>query len=91
MRDLKHWRGLSALVHDAVEKGSLAVEEIQKHTARRTFSILESIPPIAPVARGIHVVHDASVSSVHVAIRAVNRAVGVVVASVLAADARKDG
>ena len=35
--------------------------------------MLEKIPSIATVARGVHAVHDASVTTVHGAIRAVNR------------------
>ena len=72
----ERWRGLAALVQDAVEHGSRAVERVQKATAQRTFAILEKIPPTADIARGIHAVHDASVSTVHGAIRTVNRVAG---------------
>jgi hypothetical protein len=74
--DAKRWRGLKSLVVDAVEHGSMAIERVQKETARRPFSILESIPPIAAPVRGIHLVHDASVSGVHGIIRLVTRTVG---------------
>jgi hypothetical protein len=69
----ERWRGLAALVEDAVEHGSRAVERVQKATAQRPFAVLEKIPSIATVARGVHAVHDASVTTVHGAIRAVNR------------------
>jgi hypothetical protein len=70
------WRGLAALVQDAVEHGSRAVERVQKATAQRPFAVLEKIPSIATVAKGVHAIHDASVSSVHGAIRTVNRVAG---------------
>jgi hypothetical protein len=72
---LKRWRGLRALVKDAVEHGSLTVERVQKETAARPFTILEQIPPIAELAKGVHEIHDLSVSSVHGIIRLVNRVV----------------
>ena len=66
------WRGVAALVRDAVEHGLRAVERVQIETAKRPFTILEAIPPIATPTKIVHVVHDASVATVHVAIRAVN-------------------
>ena len=75
MRTMKRWRGVAKLVTDAVEQGSKAVERIQKETARRPFGILEMIPAIAAPARAVHLIHDATVSGVHGAIRLVTRAV----------------
>jgi hypothetical protein len=74
--DLKKWRGLNALVVDAVVQASRAIERVQKETANRPFGILEQIPPIALPARGVHVIFDASVAGVHGAIRLVSRAGG---------------
>jgi hypothetical protein len=76
MSDLKRWRGLAALLQSAVENGSLAVERIQKDTAKVPFGILEQLPEIGPVARGAHLVHDVCVSGVHGSIRLVTRALG---------------
>jgi hypothetical protein len=73
---MKRWRGLKALVVDAVEHGSRAVEHIQKETARRPFEILEKIPPLQVPAKGIHEIHDTAVSGVHGMIRLVNKVVG---------------
>jgi hypothetical protein len=78
-----NWRGVAALVRDAVEHGSRAVERVQIESAERTFAILERIPPIAGATRIVHAAHDASVASVHTTIRVVNAAVGGVVAVVL--------
>lgn len=69
-------RGLRALVEDAVHHGSLAVERVHMETARRPFSILEKIPPIAVPVQVVHAVHDASVAASYAAVRLVNRAVG---------------
>jgi hypothetical protein len=84
-RQMKRWRGLGALVRDAVEHGSRAVERIQKETAARPFAILEAIPGVAGPTRVVHVIHDATVSGVHGTIRVVNHGVGAVLDGVLAA------
>ncbi len=73
---LSKWRGLAALVRDAVEHGSRAVERVQVETAARPFAILEEIPGVATPAKVVHVVHDLSVAGVHGSIRAVNTVVG---------------
>jgi hypothetical protein len=72
----ERWRGLVALVRDAVDGGSRAVERIQKETADKPFAILEAVPPIAVPAKIVHTVFDVSVAGVHGAVRLVNRAVG---------------
>ncbi len=73
---LRRWRGPKQLVESAVENGSIAIERLQKDTARRPFTILKSIPPIAIPARGIHELHDHIVSAVHGSIRITTRVVG---------------
>ncbi|HMJ16258.1 MAG TPA: hypothetical protein VK524_32815 [Polyangiaceae bacterium] len=72
----KRWRGVKNLLESAVENGSRAIERVHKETARRPFTILENIPPIALPARGIHELHDHVVSAVHGSIRITNRVVG---------------
>jgi hypothetical protein len=72
----KRWRGLKALVQDAVEHGSRGIERVQKETAAKPFAILEMIPPLAIPAKGVHEIHDTAVSAVHGVIRLVNRVVG---------------
>lgn len=76
MSTMKRLRGLRALVGDAVEHGSKAVEEVHKATAARTFFVLEAIPPIAKPAKVVHIVHDASLTGIYGMIRVVNRVVG---------------
>lgn len=72
----KRWRGMRALVTDAVEHGSRAIERVQMDTAKRTFDVLESIQPIAGPVRLVHLVHDATVGGVYGTIRVVNQVVG---------------
>ncbi|HEY3817301.1 MAG TPA: hypothetical protein VGL81_09030 [Polyangiaceae bacterium] len=90
MKDAKRWRGLVALVRDAVEHGSRAVEKIQLETAGRPFGILEQIPAVAEPTRVVHVIHDATVSGVHGVVRAVTRAVGTTADIVLRVAEEKD-
>jgi hypothetical protein len=82
---LKRWRGLRALVTDAVEHGSRAVERVQMDTAKRTFDVLEAIQPIAGPAKLVHLVHDATVGGVYGTIRVVNQVVGASVEAALEA------
>jgi hypothetical protein len=96
MADLKRLRGLRALIEDAVEHGSGAVERVHLATAARPFAVLERIPTTALVARSVHVAHDAIASSVYGTIRATNRLLGVAatmaldIAETLADDAEED-
>jgi hypothetical protein len=73
-------RGLRALLEDAVDQGASAVERVHKATAARPFDVLEHVPPIAPAARGIRLVHDATVTGVYEAIRQINHLVGATLA-----------
>ena len=79
------WRGLKALVQDAVEHGSRAVERVHLQTARRPFAVLESLPLVDGPARAAHAIHDATVAATYGAIRLVNRLAGGAVDALLAA------
>lgn len=68
---MERLRGLVALVVDAVEHGSRAVERVQKVNAGRTFAVLEAVPMIAAPAKVVHAVHDFSLVTTHATIRAV--------------------
>ena len=83
----KRWQGLRALVQDAVEQGSLAIEKVQKETAARPFHLLESVPAIARPTEVVHAVHDVAVTTTHASIRLVNRLVGGVLERVIDATA----
>jgi hypothetical protein len=83
MTSVNRLRGLRALLQDAVEQGTSAVERVHRATAARPFDILDHIPPIAPAARGVRLVHDATVAGVYETIRQVNRLVGVTLAAAI--------
>jgi hypothetical protein len=80
MANMDRWRGLRALLEQAVEHGTSAVERVHMATAARPFDILAHIPPVAPGARGVRAVHDVTVAGVYEAIRQVNRLVGATLA-----------
>jgi len=75
MSDLKQLRGLKDLVRDTMQHGTTAVEKVHLETARRPFSVLESIAGLSEPVKGIHEVHDAVVASTYGAVRAVAQAV----------------
>ena len=76
MKDVKRWKGLRALLGDAVEHGASAIERVHVATANRPFTIMEQIPGIAAPVKSIHQIHDAIVTHTYGAVRLVNRAVG---------------
>ena len=75
MSSLNRLRGLRALLEDVVEHGTTAVERVHMATAARPFDILD-LTPVAPAARGVRVIHDATVAGVYETIRQVNHLVG---------------
>lgn len=79
----KRLLGLRALLQDVVEHGSAAVERVHRETADRTFTVLEAIPPVAGAAKVARGVHGAVLTGVYGSIRQVNRAVGVVLTTVI--------
>jgi len=88
---MQRWRGLKALVADAVDHGSRAVERIQKETAKKSFDLLEQIPPLTVAVKGIREIHDTALSGVHGMIRLVNRVAGETIDAALDAVERKGG
>jgi hypothetical protein len=83
MWNVNRLRGLRALLEDAVEHGTSAVERVHRATAARPFDILDHIPPVAPAARGVRFVHDATVAGVYETIRQVNDLVGVTLSAAI--------
>ena len=75
MSDLKQLRGLKDLVRDTMQHGTTAVEKVHLETARRPFSVLESIAGLSEPVKSIHQVHDAVVASTYGTVRAVAQAV----------------
>jgi hypothetical protein len=83
MRDVSRWRGIKAMVTDAVEHGSRAVETLQKQGAARPLAVLEAIPALAAPAGLVRAVHDYAVTTTHEGIRFVNQVVGGLIDGVL--------
>jgi hypothetical protein len=77
MNNVERIRGLRALLEAAVDEGTSAVERVHRATAARPFDVLDHVPGVAPVARGVRVVHDTTVTTVYEAIRQINHLVGV--------------
>jgi hypothetical protein len=68
---IARWRGLTALVADAVTHGASAIETVHLATARRPFAIIERAPGLAVPTKGVHAAHDLAVSSVYASVRVV--------------------
>ncbi|MGE0708381.1 MAG: hypothetical protein AB7N76_18890 [Planctomycetota bacterium] len=77
MPDWRRIRGLKDLVRDAVQHGSRAIERTHLGTSERTFQVLERIPPLARPSELVHGVHDAIVTTSHLAVRGVTQVVSV--------------
>ncbi|MEO7329638.1 MAG: hypothetical protein ABI193_13750 [Minicystis sp.] len=69
---MKRWRGLKALIVDAVEHGSRAVEKIQIDSMKLPFALLSQVDPLKAPVKGIQLLHNTAVTTVHMVIRAVN-------------------
>ncbi len=80
---MERWRGLKDLVQDAIDQGSTAVEQVHQQVARRTFDILEYVPPLAEPARRARLLQEAVIGGAYDAIRLVNRVVGAVAGAVM--------
>lgn len=69
MLTMEQWKGVAELVTDAVTHGSRAVEKVHLATADRTFAILDLVPPVAPIASVVHLVHDGVTRVTHACVR----------------------
>lgn len=75
---MRRWRGLKALIHDAVDRTTELVEEGHESTSRTVMAVLGSIEPLAEPARVVDGVRRLTTAGVLGTIRAVNRGVEVV-------------
>ena len=89
MTTMQRWKGLSALLGDAVEQGATAVERIHMETAQKPFAIIEQIPGIAAPTKLVHGVHDAVVGHVYNEIRFWNGLVQRVIQTALRDDSQQ--
>jgi triacylglycerol lipase len=72
---MKLWRGLKALVHDAVDVTVDLVQEGHESAARTAMRVLEQIEPLAGPARVVNEIRRVSTAGVLASVRVVNRAV----------------
>lgn len=81
MSAFSQWKGLSALVVDAVVHGSEAVERMQRGLVATPFEVLEQIPPLVAPMKVVRTVHDLALTTTHGTIRLTAKAVGSAVAA----------
>ncbi|MET0385289.1 MAG: hypothetical protein ABW321_04985 [Polyangiales bacterium] len=72
---IKRWRGLTALLADAVANGASSVERIHLSTARIPFRVLEQIPVVSGPAGVVDRLHGVTVAGVYGSVRIVTRVV----------------
>lgn len=72
---LKRWRGLKALIHDAVDRTTELVDEGHESTSRSVMRVAGALPPLAEPAQAVDGVRRVTTRGVLASIRAVNRLV----------------
>lgn len=73
---LNRLRDGQKFAEQAIESGTAITRTLHHGISRIPFSILENIPPTAPVAKVVRQVHDAISNDIYSAINALNRGVG---------------
>ncbi len=76
-RTLERLDAYRALLQDAVEEGTAAVQQIHEELASRPYDFVELVSPLRRPAQLVRAAHFAAVRGVYQAIRGVNRVVGV--------------
>jgi hypothetical protein len=77
--DLARADAYRALLEDAVEHGSTAIQEVQMEMTARPYDLLERIPPLEVPAKLVRAAHFAGIRFAYGATRSVNRLVGALV------------
>ncbi len=72
---MRRWKGLKALVHDAVDHTTRLIEEGHESVARTAMVVLDQVEPVRDVARSVNDARRVVTSGVLASVRAVNRAV----------------
>lgn len=80
---MKRWQGTRALVGEAIEHGSRAVERVQLELAKTPFDLLERVPGLKVPVSGIRELYNTGVSSTHTMIRLATKVAGDTVGVVL--------
>ncbi|MFO0559262.1 MAG: alpha/beta fold hydrolase [Polyangiales bacterium] len=74
---MRRWKGLKALVHDAVDHTTRLIEEGHESVARVAMAVLDQVEPVKDVAHTVDDARRVVTSGVLASVRAVNRAVQV--------------
>lgn len=74
---MRRWKGLKALVHDAVDHTTRLIEEGHESVARTAMAVLDQVEPVKDVAHTVDDTRRVITHSVLASVRAVNRAVQV--------------
>lgn len=74
-RDIRRWRGLKALVHDAVDATTDLVELGHESTSRAVTSVTDRVPPLREPVRLVDGVRRLSTRGVLGTVKLINRAV----------------
>jgi hypothetical protein len=75
---MRRWRGLKSLIHDAVDATVELVREGHESTSRTVMRVTDEVPPLREPARVVDAVRRLGTSSVLGTIKVVNRSVQVV-------------
>ena len=74
---MRRWKGLKALVHDAVDHTTRLIEEGHESVARVAMAVLDQVEPVKDAAHTVDDARRVVTSGVLASVRAVNRAVQV--------------
>ena len=75
MKRFKELKGLKNLLHDVIDKGSTAIQEVHQELADRPFNVLERLEPIKGPVQVVRSVHDSVLRVSYDSVRSVNRVV----------------
>jgi len=70
-------KGLTDLLQDAVDRGTVAIQQVHSEIASRPFDLLQQVPPLDAPARAVRRIHDVVVARTYTSIRLVNQLVHV--------------
>lgn len=80
---IKQIRGAKDLIHDAVNAGINATEEVHQAIARKPYALLEKIDVIATPVKAVGHVQHFVTSRVYQAVRTVNKLTGIIATQVI--------
>ena len=79
MMDKKQWKGVVALVADAVAGGASSVERVHLAISTKPFDILEQLPIVSAPSTVVRVAHGLSTRATYASIRGITRCVSLAI------------